>query len=181
MAWLGGGGRAGWSHPKEAENKERKFQNVRNMRIIYCTKLYFLRNSFLLYCRAEVGNLRPAKAFYPARDFLLSCGPRPFFFFFSDRYAAINCRNDSRFLAKTYFCSLRHRFVFFFGLRHQFGQKKPEFLAKTFLFWSAGMVAARWNFIRTECGPLVQKDADPCCRASVDIKATKFEMECRTQ
>ena len=72
-------------------------------------------------------------------------------------------------------------FFFFFGLRHQFGQKKPEFLAKTFLFWSAGMVAARWNFIRTECGPLVQKDADPCCRASVDIKATKFEMECRTQ
>ena len=32
--------------------------------------------------------------------------------------------------------------------------------AKTFLFWSAGVVAARWNLARTECGPLVQKVAD---------------------
>ena len=28
-------------------------------------------------------------------------------------------------------------------------------------FWSAGMVAARWNLFGTECGPLVQKVADP--------------------
>ena len=40
-------------------------------------------------------------------------------------------------------------------------EKRPQFLAKTFLFWSAGMVAARWSLARTECGPLVQKVADP--------------------
>ena len=39
--------------------------------------------------------------------------------------------------------------------------KKPEFLAKTFLFLYAQMVAARWNLVRTECGQLVQKVADP--------------------
>ena len=40
-------------------------------------------------------------------------------------------------------------------------EKRPDFLAKTFLFWSAKMVVARWNLVRTECGPLVQKIADP--------------------
>ena len=77
----------------------------------------------------------------------------------------------------------------FFGLRHQFGQKKScisgenlffsflilainsakkrfEFLAKIFLFWSAVMVAARWNLVRTECGPLLQKITDPCSRVT---------------
>ena len=58
------------------------------------------------------GRMRPAKAFYPARDLLLSIGRRPFFF--NDRYAAINRRNDSHLLAKTFFCSLCHRFAFFF-------------------------------------------------------------------
>ena len=43
-------------------------------------------------------------------------------------------------------------------------EKRPEFLAKTFLFWSTGMVAARWNLVGTECGPLVQKVANPWCR-----------------
>ena len=42
----------------------------------------------------EVSNLRPAKGFYPAHDLLLPLGRRPFFF--NDRYAAINCRNDSQ-------------------------------------------------------------------------------------
>ena len=77
-------------------------------------------------------------------------GPRPFFFF-HDGYAPINRRNDSNLLAKTFFLGLHHRYVL----------KKSEFLAKTF-FWSTGMVAARWNLVRTECGPLVQKVADPC-------------------
>ena len=76
-------------------------------------------------------------------------GPRSFFFF-NDGYAAINSQNHSH-LEKT----------FFFGVRHHFGQKRYEFLAKTFLFWSAGMVAARWNMVRTGCCPLVQKVADP--------------------
>ena len=50
--------------------------------------------------RPGVGNLRPkdrmrpAKAFHPTRDLLLTSGPRPFPFF-NDRYAAINRRNDS--------------------------------------------------------------------------------------
>ena len=41
--------------------------------------------------------------------------------------------------------------------------KRPEFLAKTFLFWFAGMVVARWNLVWTKCDPLVQKVADPWC------------------
>ena len=44
-------------------------------------------------------------------------------------------------------------------------KKRPEFWAKTFLFWSARMVVARWNLVRIECGPLVQKVADPCSKA----------------
>ena len=46
-------------------------------------------------------------------------------------------------------------------------KKRREFLAKTFLFWSAGMVAARWNLVWTGCGPLVQKVADPCSTATI--------------
>ena len=49
---------------------------------------------------AGVGNLRPAKAFYPVRELLLSSDPRHFF---SDKYAAINRRNDSHLVAKTFF------------------------------------------------------------------------------
>ena len=55
---------------------------------------------------------------------------------------------------------------FFVAFATDSSKKRPEFLGKTFLFWSAGMVAARWNFVRTECGPLVQKAADPCFRSS---------------
>ena len=39
-------------------------------------------------------------------------------------------------------------------------ENRPERLTKTFLFWSAEMVVARWNLVRTECGPLVQKVAN---------------------
>ena len=45
--------------------------------------------------KTGAGNLRPAKAFYPARDLSLSFGTRPFSFF-NDGYAAINRQNDSR-------------------------------------------------------------------------------------
>ena len=45
-------------------------------------------------------------------------------------------------------------------------EKKPEFRAKTFLFWSARMVAVRWNLVRTEFGPLAQKVADTCSRSN---------------
>ena len=87
------------------------------------------------------------------------------FSFFNDTYAAIYRRNDSHLLAKTFFCSPRHRFVFFFLVfAINSAEKGPEFLAKIFLFWSAGMVAACCNFVRTECGPLVQKAADPWVR-----------------
>ena len=111
---------------------------------------------------AGVGNLRPAKAFHPAHDLLLSSGQRPVLFF-NDRYAAINRRNDSLLLAKTFFCVLRHRFVFFFlfwsspSTRPKKGMncwRKP-------FFCSAGIVMARWNLVRTKCGPLVQKVTDP--------------------
>ena len=65
-----------------------------------------------------------------------------------------NCRNDSYFLAKT---------VLVFAINS--AKRRPEFLAKAF-FWSVGMVAARLNLIRTGCGPLVQKIADPCPKPS---------------
>ena len=121
-------------------------------------KCIFLWLKIVFCCKSRVGNLRPsgrirfAKAFYPARDLLLSSGPRSFFFS-NDRYAAINRQNASHRLAKTYFC-------LFFAINSV--EKRPGFLAKPFLFWSAGMVAARWNLVTTGCDPLVQKDADPC-------------------
>ena len=52
-------------------------------------------------------------------------------------------------------------------------EKRLEFLAKTFLFCSAGMVAARWNLVRTERGPLVQKVADPWSKAKPKIHFEK--------
>ena len=51
--------------------------------------------------------------------------------FFNDRYAAINRQNDSYLLAKT----------FFVVFTTDSSEKKPEFLAKAFFLWSAGMVA----------------------------------------
>ena len=51
-----------------------------------------------------VGRIRPAEVFFPARDLLLSSGPR-LFFFFNDRYAPINRRNDPPLQAKTFFWS----------------------------------------------------------------------------
>ena len=66
------------------------------------------------------GRMRPAKAFYPARD-LIS--------FFNDRYAAINRQNDSHLVAKT----------FFVVFATDSSEKGPEFSAKTFflfIFWS---------------------------------------------
>ena len=60
------------------------------------------------------------------------------------------------FLAKTLL-------VFILAFAINSTEKKPEFLANTFLFWSARMVAARWNLVRTVYGPVVQKVADPCC------------------
>ena len=54
-------------------------------------------------------------------------------------------------------------------------EKRPEFLVKTFLYWSAWMVAARWNLVRTECGPLLQKVADPWLRAFIDLRTVLFK------
>ena len=45
-------------------------------------------------------------------------------------------------------------------------KKRPEFWAKTFLFWSARMVAVRWNLVGTEFGPLAQKVAVPCSKSN---------------
>ena len=66
------------------------------------------------------GRMRPVKAIYQTRD-LFSC--------FNDRYAAINRRNDSHLLAKT----------FFVVFATDSSEKRSEFLAKTFLFlfWSS--------------------------------------------
>ena len=52
--------------------------------------------------------------------------------------------------------------------------KRPGFLAKTFVFWSAGMVAARWNLVRTEYGPQVKKVADLCTRFSNPSNSLNF-------
>ena len=89
---------------------------------------------------------------------------RPFFVVF----AIDSSEKRPEFLAKTFFSVVvinsakkRPEFlakIFFFGLCHRFVRKQDR---KTFLFWSSGMVAARWNHVSTECGPLVQKVADP--------------------
>ena len=49
----------------------------------------------------------------------------------------------------------------FFVFATDSSEKRPEFLVKTFFFWSAEMVSAGWNLVRTECGPLVQKGYRP--------------------
>ena len=56
-------------------------------------KPYFETNSNTLgklfstiLCRPRVGNLRPAKAFYPASDLSLSSGPQTFFFSTTDMH-----------------------------------------------------------------------------------------------
>ena len=113
-----------------------------------------------------------------ARQGILPC-PRPFFCF-NDRSAAINRRNDSvgpkkglNFWRRFFF-----NFIYFSVFTSDSSKKRPQFLAKTFFvwfmplirlkkalnifrFWSAGMVAAGWNLVRTECGPPVQKVAEP--------------------
>ena len=79
------------------------------------------------------------------------CHPaRDLFSFSSDRYP-INRRNDCHLLAKT--------FLFFVFAIH-LAEKRPKFLAKTFLFWSSGTMAACWNLVRTRCGLLIQKVDD---------------------
>ena len=84
------------------------------------------------------------------------------FSFFNDRYVAINRRNDSHLLTKTFFCSLCHRFAFFFLFWSPINSvvKRPEFLAKTFFVfglrhqfgqkkvWMSGedlSLLVRWN------------------------------------
>ena len=136
-----------------------------------------------LFCHiARIGNLRPAgrirpaEAFYPPRDHLLPSGARPFFFC-NNRYAAINRWKDPHLLVKTFFLifvinSSKKRpellakifLLLFFLFAINSPEIIPKFQTKTFLFWSAGMVAACWNLVRTGCGPLVQKVADPCHR-----------------
>ena len=65
---------------------------------------------------ARVDNLRPAEAFYPVRDNLLSSGLRPFFFF-NNSYAAVNRRNDPHLLINS-------------------SKKRRKFVVKTPFFWS---------------------------------------------
>ena len=50
---------------------------------------------------------------------------------------------------------------FLFGPRHRFVRKKGLNFGGDLRFWSVEMVAARWNLVRTQGGPLVQKIADP--------------------
>ena len=106
---------------------------------------------------------------------LATNGPRPFIAiepatFFNDRYAAINRRNDSHL---TFWSSPPIRpkkrpesmaKTFSFGLRHQLDRKKA---------WISGedlSPLVRWNLVRTECGPLVQKVADPSPRYRIRYK-----------
>ena len=105
--------------------------------------------------------MRPAKAFYPACDLLVPSGPRPFF---EDKYAAINRRNDFHFhdyaailLAKTFFVV----FAINAAVKGLNFWRGLSFFGPMEWWRPAGMVAARWNLVRTECGPLVQKVADP--------------------
>ena len=109
--------------------------------------------------------------------------PSTFFSFFNDRYAAINRRNDIHLRAKTFFMvfathSSEKDLFLVFAMNS--AEKRPEVPAKTFLFWSAGMVAARWNLVRTECGLQVQKVADPCFTLSclmLNVKQASCEYQ----
>ena len=118
---------------------------------------------------------------YLLRQGLATNGPRPFIAiepatFFNDRYAAINRRNDSHLIfwssppiqPKKRPESMAKTFLLVFVIN--WIEKRPEFLAKIFPLWSARMVAVRWNLVRTECGPLVQKVADPCPRYRIRYK-----------
>ena len=92
---------------------------------------------------------------------------RPFFVVF----AIDSSEKRPEFPAKTFFSVVvinsakkRPEFlakIFFLVFAIDSSENRPEFRAKTFLFWSSGMVAAHWNHVGTECGPLVQKVADP--------------------
>ena len=102
--------------------------------------------------------------------------PATIFSYFNDRYAVINRRNDSHLIfwsspsirPKKGLNFWRNLFCFVFSaFANDLFKKRSEFLAKTFLFWSAGMVAVCWNLVRAECGPLAQKVADPCFKVSI--------------
>ena len=61
---------------------------------------------------------------HPSRDLLLSTGPRPFSFF-NDGFVAINRRNDSHLLTKT----------FFVVFATELFENRSQFLAKTFFLF----------------------------------------------
>ena len=58
------------------------------------------------------GRIRPSKAFYPARDLLLSSSPRPFYIL-NDRYAPINRRNDPHLWKKAWISDEEFFFLVF--------------------------------------------------------------------
>ena len=102
------------------------FKSSSNLQIcifLFYTRLFLICKIFEHLFMTGVGNLRPTKAFYPSRDL---------FSFFNDRYAAINRRNDSHLLAKTFFCGLRDRFV-----------RKKAWISGEDLFWSLPSIRAK--------------------------------------
>ena len=103
-------------------------------------------------------------------------GPRPLivirpttlFSFFNDRYAGINRRNDSHIIFWSSLSIRPKKGLNFWRSPPPFVWSSPSIRPKKGLnfwlrsfVWSAGMVTARWNLIRIECDPLVQKVADP--------------------
>ena len=93
---------------------------------------------------AEVGNLPPssrtwpAKAFYPARDLLLSFDPRPFF---------SSMKDMQQYTAEMIFTLL-------------WPKKGLNFWRKPFYFGSLDWWRLAGTLLGTKCGPLVQKVAD---------------------
>ena len=110
----------------------------------------------------------PGAGFGPPRHFTrhatFHCHPaRNLFFIFNCKYAAIKRRNDPHLLAK----------IFFLVFAINSAERRRKFLAKTFLFWSVGMVAALWNLVTTGCAPLIQKVAGPWRRQTQNAKFIK--------
>ena len=62
------------------------------------------------------------------------------------------------------------RKLFFVDFASNLAKNSSEFLTRVFLFLTAGMMAARWNLVRTECGPILQKIATPGCNTLAIMK-----------
>ena len=112
-------------------------------------KVYLHQGSATYNPRAECG---PPRYFTRLATFYCHSA-RDFVSFFNDRYAALNRRNDSHLLAKTFLLwssppirpKKRPEFLAktFLVFAINSAEKSPEFLAKTFFYWSSPVILSK--------------------------------------